>query len=303
MSEKNYMRCAGIALLGLLIWTPAMQAQEPIATNDATPATEEAAPEHGKLNTADASPVDPGHFELETTYTYISSRHFWTDEGDHHARGLAQGQILGFAATAGIMADVDVAIRGGYTWLEDEENDFNPEDGVLGPQYGQGFTDVEISGRYRFLEDKINHFELAYIGGITIPTGSSPSREAIGTSQEFWSFNQSLVVSKDWEKWTANGDIGYALPLGEKRSHAQGTFKADAAVGYQIRPWLQPEVELNYSHDFFSDENGRELLAATIGLVMPINDRIRVNTGVQQGLWGRNADQTTSVLVAVKLAL
>jgi hypothetical protein len=73
-------------------------------------------------------------------------------------------------------------------------------------------------------------------------------------------------------------------------------------VGYQILPWLQPEVELNYSRDFLANGNDQEVVATTVGLVMPVNERIRVNTGVQQGLWGRNSDKATSLYAAVKLA-
>ena len=33
------------------------------------------------------------------------------------------------------------------------------------------------------------------------------------------------------------------------------------AVGYQVLPWLQPEVELNYSNGFLSNDNDQEVLA------------------------------------------
>jgi hypothetical protein len=159
-----------------------------------------------------------------------------------------------------------------------------------------------LSGRYRFHVDKEHSLELAYIGGVTLPTGSSSSRDEIGTSQEFWSFNQTLAASKDWGKWTANAAVGYALPLGDKRENARGTFNVDVAVGYQLLPWLQPEIELNYGHDYFIEDADQQMLATTIGLIMPINELVRVNTGVQQSLWGRDTDKATTLFVAVKLA-
>jgi hypothetical protein len=79
-------------------------------------------------------------------------------------------------------------------------------------------------------------------------------------------------------------------------------FNADAAIGYQLRPWLQPEIELNYCSSFFKEEENGQQLAVTGGLVMPVSDLWRVNLGVQQGVWGRHADRLTSVLAAVKVA-
>lgn len=184
----------------------------------------------------------------------------------------------------------------------DKDNDFDSDGAELGPQSGHDFSDLELSARYRFFESKEQSLALAYIGGLTLATGSDSSREEIGTSQEFSSFNQALVVNKDWGKWTGNTDVGYALPFGDKRGNARGTFNADVAVGYQVLPWLQPELELNYSHDFLSDKESSEVLAVTAGLVMPINDRLRVNLGAQQGVWGRNNDKETTLTVACKLA-
>ena len=59
------------------------------------------------------------------------------------------------------------------------------------------------------------------------------------------------------------------------------------------------------SRNFFRDVvfvSLQVMLATTVGLVMPVNERIRENTGVQQGLWGRNSDKATSLYAAVKLA-
>jgi hypothetical protein len=295
--------CSGVVLLGLLTWIPGVHAEETGSASAVVQETgEDAGPEHGKINTPDASPVDPGHFEIESSYAYLHSKRFWNNSGNTHTRGLLREQSLGLTVTAGVIENFDVAVGGSYVWVKDKDNDFDPDDAELGPQNGHDFGDLEMSGRYRFFESKEQSLSLAYIGGFTIATGSSSSREEIGTSQEFSSFNQTLVASKDWGKWTANADVGYALPFGDKRENARGTFNADVAVGYQYRPWLQPVIELNYGHDFLSDENDAQVLAITAGLVMPINERLRVNLGVQQGVWGRNNDKETTLSVAVKLA-
>jgi hypothetical protein len=59
-----------------------------------------------------------------------------------------------------------------------------------------------------------------------------------------------VAASKDLGQWTASADIRYALPLGNKRDNARGTFNSEVALGYQLCPLLQPEKELNYSYDF-----------------------------------------------------
>ena len=51
-------------------------------------------------------------------------------------------------------------------------------------------------------------------------------------------------------------------------------FTADAALGYQLRPWLQPEIEVNYCSYFFQEEENGQQLAVTGGLVMPVNETL-----------------------------
>lgn len=268
----------------------------------AAAAAEEISVEHGKINTADASPVDPGHFELEPSFSYTRSERAWDASGHSHGRELFREQNIGLSFTAGLVENADLNISGGYSWLKDNDNDFDEGDDLIGPSRGEDFTDLEVSGRYRVFNNEEIHLETAYIAGMTIPTGSSSDLDAIGTSQEFWSFNQTLVATKDWGRWTLNGDIGYALPIGNKRENARGTLNSDVALGCQILPWLQPEVELNYSHDYLENEDDAQMLAVTAGLVMPVNETLRVNLGVQQGVWGENADKATTMLTAIKFA-
>ena len=307
--SKNSVKCASVIFFGTLCCISASHAEDAssseLAISDqASVGSDEKGgePEHGKINTLDASPVDPGHFEIESSYLYTHSKHFWDNAGDVHDRGLAREQAIGLSVTAGIIKNVDIAVRSSYQLMKDKENDFDRDDAGLGPENGHGLGDLNISSRYRFFESKEQSISIAYIGGFTLPTGSGSSEKEIGTSQEYWSFNQALVAIKDWGKWTANVDIGYALPFGDKREDNRGTLKSDIAVGYQVLPWLQPEVELNYSRNFLANDNDQEVIATTVGLVMPINERIRVNTGVQQGIWGRNTDKAASLYAAVKLA-
>jgi len=301
--SKNVAVCTTVLFLGLTLWSPSGHAEETTtsAPEIATSVSEEEGPEHGKINAPDASPVDPGHYEIESSFAYGFASHLWSNGGDDHGRGFTSEHSLGLSMTAGIIHNLDVSISSNYAWLKDKENDFD-DDGVAGPETGNDFGDLDISGRYRFFQSEAHSLDLAYIGSLTIPTGSPSDQNELGSSQEYWSFNQTLVASKDWGKWTANTDIGYALPFGGKRSESRGTLNADFASGYQVLSWLQPEMELNYSHDFLADECDSDVIAITAGLVMPIHEAIRINTGLQQGIWGRNADKATTFSLALKLA-
>ncbi|MBI5583016.1 MAG: transporter [Deltaproteobacteria bacterium] len=261
----------------------------------------EQTPEHGKLNTADASPVEPGSLDVEFGYGYTWAKNAWDRDGKSRSRGLREEHSLGltrsnfpWGVTVGVFQDFDLSLGLEYLWLFDGDQ--------LNPTRGQGMSDLGLGARYRFLNWAEYHLEAAYIVGLTIPTGNSADGHSLGTSQDFWSWENVLVVTKDWGSWTANADLGYSLPFGEKRGPARGTFSANLALGYQIFPWLQPEVELNYTRDFATEGDPGENLAVTAGLVLPINDLLRVNLGVQHSIWGRNSDQGTGLLLTVKLA-
>ena len=58
---------------------------------------------------------------------------------------------------------------------------------------------------------------------------------------------------------------------------------------------------MNYGREFETGEDDATCVAVTAGLVMPINDCLRLNLGVQQGVWGENADRVTTALLAVKV--
>jgi len=251
-------------------------------------------PEHGKLGTADASPVDPGHVETEFGCSWSQARRAWDNDGNRQGSGLVREQAVGLAVTAGVVQDVDVSVGMDYLRLRDDDNGC--------PTTGDDAGDLCIGGRWRFLSVEPHAFEAAWISGLTVPTGSDGDEHELGTSQEFWTWDNVLVVSKDWGRWTANADAGYSLPFGENRGNARGTLSADLAAGYHVLDWLQPELELNGARDATRDEADGESLAVTAGLIMPLSETVRVNAGVQQGVWGRNGAIATSYMLCIKLA-
>jgi hypothetical protein len=287
-------------LLSLLCPVAVCRAEETPPASDASTepfaatAAEEEGPEHGKINTPDPSVVDPGHFEIEASYLYANAKHSWNGNGNVFSHGAAQTDQAGLLITAGALENLDFSVFGRTGWLKDKENG--------GLENGSGIGDASFNGRYRFLEDKELNLEAAYIGGFTAPAGNHLDFNASGIDQDFWSWDQTLVATKDWGAWTANADVGFSLPFGEHLEGTRGIANADLAGGYQVLSWLQPELELNYAHTFMAGAGDQDVVATTIGLVMPIDERLRIDTGVQQGLWGRNADRMTSLYIAAKTA-
>jgi hypothetical protein len=255
-------------------------------------AQEEAGPEHAKLYTPDATTLEPGHFEIAPWYAFEQVRRFWDSGGHEHRQPTERDSAAGLAVVGGLVQNLDLELNSTYQWIKDEENDFD----------GEGFGDLNLNLRYRFVNDAKRHLEIAYIEGMTLPIGSRATEkeyEAISTSQEYWSLNQTLVVTKDWGRWTGDADVGYFQGFGAQREHVVGALNGDAALGYQVLPWLQPEIELNYAHTFTEHISDQDLIAATVGLVMPINESWRLAVGVQKGLWGRNTDEATTYRVVL----
>ncbi len=293
--------CAAFVLGAVLAMSQPLLAADKAAAPSSETAVANEGPGHGKINTPDPSPVEPGHYKVESTYAYSASTRAWDNKGDEQAVSFSSKHAAKLSLKAGIVDNVDVIVVTRYAWLRDNGNDFN-KDGIRGPITGDNFGDLDISGRYRFLHTQESALDVAYIGGLTIPLGTHGNAQELGTGQKYWSFNQTLVASKDWSLWTGNAALGFAVPFGAKKENDRGELKADLAGGYQILPWLQPELELNYNRNFLALGHDPESLAVTAGFVMPVTSSLRIKTGVQQSVWGRNTDKTTTVALAVQVA-
>jgi len=188
--------------------------------------------------------------------------------------------------------DLDLGVGFGYAWLHDRDS---------GLQRGRGLTDIAIAAKWCFFEDKDREIAFAYLPTLTIPTGEQSSDARLDPGQEFWSLDTRFAVVKDWsERWSSNLDFGYEAAFGD-RGDFLGSLGANMAVGYQLLPWLQPEVELNGSHDFAANGRDADWIAVTAGVVIPVSERFCIRTGVQQGVAGRNTDQRTALLLSVDM--
>jgi hypothetical protein len=156
-------------------------------------------------------------------------------------------------------------------------------------------TDLELSAKWRFYHDAASGLSIAYVPGLALPTGSR------SVSDRFASLYNGVALTKDWtDRLTSDFDLGYACPFGGPREAHRGTLSANAALGYHVTPWLQPEIELNYAHDFVRGGDS-DMLAVTGGFIICASEHLRLGVGVQQGVAGRNADRSTALLTSLAI--
>jgi len=248
--------------------------------------------EHSKLNTQDADPLGAGAWQLQFNFAYSRSTRQWDSSGQNQPRGRAYEWNNQGVLTYGVSDDLDLGIGLGYAGLGDNDS---------GLKSVQGVSDVAASGKWRFLENEGAGVAFAFVPTLTIPTGKAAMEDRLGVSQEYWSLDTRFAAVKDWSnRWSANADIGYVAAFGERGDY-RGSVSANAAVGYRLLPWVQPEAELNYSHDLIHTDPHADLIAVTLGAAMPLSDRVCARVGVQHGIVGRNTDQTTTTLISVDM--
>ncbi len=253
------------------------------------------APEHGKAAVADASPVDPGAVEVEIGYAPVWNTRGRTFGFDDAASAHTHG--FGAALTYGVLPDLDVRVGAGFAQIHDAA--YQREDGSA-PHRGLGLTDGSVGARWRFLNLPEQALELAVTGDVVVPIGLSGTSDHVGLSQEFWSARGALVATKDFGAITTNAELAFAAPVSGGAGGLQSITQASAAVGYQLTPSLQPELELSYGYSAMAGAPDSQVLAVTAGVVSPFGAGHRVITGIQYAVWGRNTIQTTAGVVSFK---
>jgi hypothetical protein len=270
--------------------------------------------EHSKVVTVDASINNPGQVELWGSYVIQGGKFAWKSNGGREKRGTYQVQSFQTQATVGICKGIDVGIIQSFQHTLDKENNYNEvrdlmdpdtgeavEDETEGPTHGFGWGDLGVTGHWRFYDSAEKKVEIAYIPTVFVPTGRRSNLDHLGASQGYTSFDNSFAFTKDIRRWNGTVNLGYNTPLApsKRTDDYYGTAHANFAVGYQVLSWLQPEAELVYLHDFGGHGQTGNLVSVVLGFIMPFGDHVRVETGVQQDVFGSNKVQTTSGIFSV----
>jgi len=247
--------------------------------------------EHGKAFTGDATPIEPGHVEVELAYAPA----WWATAGAVDRQAGDQHPVVA-ALGIGLLRDLDLRLAVGWAMVHATAS------APGAPVHGAGLADATVGVRWRFLSLADPAIDLAVTAAVTVPTGTRTTPERLGTSRESWSLGGALLASAEWGRFTAGVELGFSAPVAPVASNDVGLLVCNAAVGYQVVPWLQPELELNYQHELeLGEERDERVLWATAALVVPV-DGVRLLVGGRLPVWSRDAAAGPMATASVKLA-
>lgn len=270
--------------------------------------------EHSKVATLDATVNNPGEIEFWNSYVIQGGKFAWKSNGERQKRGTYLTQSFETQTTVGVYPGIDIGIIEWFQHTLDKGNNYDEfrdsldpvtggrrEDETEGPTHGFGWGDLGVTARWRFYDSAEKELEIAYIPTVFAPTGRRSNLDHIGASQGYTSLDNAFAFTKEIGRWNGTLNLGYNTPLArENRTEGYcGTAHTNLAAGYQVLSWFQPEMELIYLHDFGNHGRTANLVSVVLGAVMPLNDHVRFETGVQQDVLGSNMEQTTSGIFSV----
>lgn len=302
------------------VFLPSLAAQETIMQQEAHPVPvgekKILEPVHAKLLTTDASPVDPGHVEVNLVYSLQGGSFAWKTSGQRYHRRQYVNHVWDIQTNVGVYKNIDIGILQGFAHLRDPANNYNEFAGIIdpatgeemedttdGPHHGGGYGDLIVTGRWRFYHNEKRKLEITYNPTVVIPTGRRSNLDHLGPSQGYTSFSNMLLITKDIGRFSGTLAAGYAAPLGpkDKTGHSAGSYDVNFGLGYQVFSWLHPEMECLWSQAFQSPGKGAKLFSMVAGVIMPLNDHLRFDLGIQQDIAGSNTNQTTAGIFKVVL--
>lgn len=165
-----------------------------------------------------------------------------------------------------------------------------------------GWADETFLLKYRgpsANEESGNYIVTGFLG-VSVPTGDADfsSRHAIITP--------ALAAGKGWGSRSAGFDIqstlGIAIPTADKKSLGMPTTW-NTAFQLHLMPQFWPELEVNYTHFKFGDNDGKNQTALTVGATavrFELTSRIRlvVGAGYQKAIGGFRSFNHTWLLTA-----
>ena len=114
----------------------------------------------------------------------------------------------------------------------------------------------------------------------------------------FYAFN-NFTLPLYLGHFTSNAELAWVGPIGGDTRGSTAQLQANLAVGYHLRRWLQPELEVNYQATLGPPAH---VLALTAGVVLPWGEH-RIVVAAQQTVATWNAASTTGAVLAYKRSL
>lgn len=249
--------------------------------------------DHSKLVAQDADTLGKGVWQVQFNSSLSRSRGQWDLHGRDADSARAAEDLTGMVITLGVTRALDIGVEFGYSWLHDPEVD---------PSSDRGIGDPSVIAKWRFYGSDRRGLWVAYTPALTAPAGRDGGPGEPGSGGRAWTIdNRISLVSDLTRRLTANLDVGRAADFAGGDALRWSGVSANGALGYQVTPFLQPEIELSYVRETGGGERGARTLAGTLGLVSSPSDMVSFRLGVQHSLAGRNSDRNTTVLLSLDI--
>lgn len=249
-------------------------------------------PELAKFATEDAGTVDPGAWEASLGVGHVWSTRAWDDAGTSADRG---GRTTETAACLGLkfglVDHLDIGV--GLSWISVQDD---AAEDAGDPDSGSGIGDIELGLKYRFYQGEGDHLSAAFVAGAIAPMGRGTSEDRIAVASKYWSVQGGLVLTGWVDLLAWSTAINVLRPLGSGTDETRYELGWDAAIGYQVADWIQPEVEVHHVSSDAVDADDAQNWSLTVGVLIPLEIG-RFAGGWTRDLAGSNADQS-SVLSA-----
>ncbi|MCX7804529.1 MAG: transporter [Planctomycetota bacterium] len=282
-----FFACAALAFE----WTPSFAGEGNGGDGDGGGAEGNSRPAPQKLATEDAECLGKGGWEIELGYEFATARRVFDADGSAEPRRSMRTHDASLSVKYGVLDRLDLGLVFGYGEIRDREEE---------PSAGRGLTDPEFNLKVNILKDGERDLFVSFLSAATVPAGRWAESDSLAISNEFVTCDNRVVVTKHFgERWTATFDAGYTLPIGGRRKEYRGTFSANVAVGFQAWDMVQPEIELNFSSDFFRGTTDQAALAVTAGFIVPLRENVVLKMGAQQTVAGWKSDMSTVGILGI----
>jgi len=251
-------------------------------------------PELAKVATEDAGTVDPGAFELAVGIDHAWASKGWDAEGTSTDRGgRARQTDLGVGLKYGVVESLDIGVGVGWSRITDQAAAEAGE-----PDSGSGLADVDLGLKWRFFQGEDDRLASALTAGVIAPMGRGTAEDAIPVAGEDWALRGGLVATGWIDRLAWSTAVEIVRPLGEAAEETRYEFAWDAAVGWQVTPWLQPELELHHARADAIEGDDAYVWSFTAGVLIPLESS-RIAGGWTRDIAGTASDQSDAISVSV----
>ncbi len=225
---------------------------------------------NSKVNVLSADTVARNHIELEPYF----SAEFLDDRDDtfHFGGGLR--------ITPGFLDYLEAGVNINYLNVEDSDLIETRHD----------FGDVEAGMKLRLVNEADgNPFSLAYVAGVTFPTGNG---------SEWVVEPAGLVLTKNFtDRFSLDSDFVVGLVEGGSWSLVTNT-----GLGYYVTPWLQAVVEGAYAFEGVDGGGDVSIISVTGGFTADVAEWLTVIVGVTPDVYVKNEDRMVVLTAAFTFA-